>query len=85
MNPEIEEIEWNAYVHQKRHEERVYLSQLNSQFPYMIEWPLLLPWPDVINWCNENFGARGEYWDFFSGKVYFTEEKNCTLFLLRWS
>ena len=52
-----------------------------------------LPWDpnktdytqDIINWCEENLGKSGSRWFEKNRKFYFKNEKDMTIFILRWS
>ena len=39
----------------------------------------------AIEWCHENFGKSGARWFEKKKKFYFKDEKDMTLFILRWS
>lgn len=48
-------------------------------------------WQGIDNWCDENFGPRGDVWNMTSarwyqngGKFYFRNNRDLTMFLLRW-
>lgn len=41
--------------------------------------------PPAIEWCTEHFGKSGTRWFEKKGKFYFKDEKDMTLFILRWS
>jgi len=36
-------------------------------------------------WCKENFGKSGARWFEKNGQFYFKDEKDMTMFILRWS
>ncbi len=40
---------------------------------------------DAIAWCQENFGKSGSRWFEKENKFYFKDEKDKTVFILRWS
>jgi len=40
---------------------------------------------EPIKWCKENLGISGTRWFEKQGKFYFKEEKDLTIFVLRWS
>ena len=44
---------------------------------------------DVYNWCYQTFGWPGPgedaLWNYYSGWIYFYNEKWVTMFVLRWS
>lgn len=40
---------------------------------------------DATEWCKEHFGKSGTRWFEKSRKFYFKDEKDMTLFILRWS
>jgi len=37
------------------------------------------------DWCIEHFGKEGSRWFEKNGKFYFKDEKDMTMFILRWS
>jgi hypothetical protein len=39
----------------------------------------------AIEWCNEYFGKSGSRWFEKKKKFYFKDEKDMTMFILRWS
>ena len=40
---------------------------------------------DAINWCKENLGKSGSRWFEKEHSFYFKDEKDMTMFILRWS
>ena len=59
--------------------------------PTVLSWQYngRAPWDDIIDWCMDNLYHGGHYepnW-FTNGNdtFYFTDPKEYTLFLLRWS
>lgn len=55
-------------------------------------WVSLATEPDVtestneaMDWCHENLGKSGSRWFEKEKKFYFKDEKDMTLFVLRWS
>jgi hypothetical protein len=40
---------------------------------------------DAIEWCKEHFGKSGSRWFEKEKKFFFKNEKDMTLFILRWS
>ena len=41
--------------------------------------------PDAIAWCEQCFGKMGYRWFEKQRKFYFQNEKDMTLFMIRWS
>ena len=41
--------------------------------------------PDAIGWCIEKYGHSGARWFEKDKKFFFKNEKDMTLFILRWS
>lgn len=39
----------------------------------------------AIAWCQEQFGRSGARWFGKDGKFYFKDEKDMSMFILRWS
>lgn len=40
---------------------------------------------EALNWSADNFGKSGHRWFEKEGKFYFKDEKDMTVFILRWS
>ena len=40
---------------------------------------------DVLEWCKEHFGKSGSRWFEKNKKFYFKDEKDMSMFILRWS
>ena len=85
MNSEIEEIEWQAFVAEKIQNDITQFNMLCSQFPKKIVWPPNVPWTKVVEWCNQHIGERTVDWDYIGGTVFFANDKDCSMFLLKWS
>ena len=85
MNSEIEEIEWQAFVAEKIQNDINQFNILCSQFSKKIHWPQTAPWTEVVDWCNQTIGQRTIQWDYLGGIVFFANDEDCSLFLLRWS
>lgn len=39
----------------------------------------------AISWCQENFGKSGHRWFEKNKKFYFKDERDMSMFILRWS
>lgn len=39
----------------------------------------------VVKWCEEHFGQSGSKWNFTKSKFYFKNEKDMSIFILKWS
>lgn len=39
----------------------------------------------AVEWCQQNFGRSGARWFEKKNKFYFKNEKDMTMFILRWS
>jgi hypothetical protein len=40
---------------------------------------------EAIEWCLEHFGKSGARWYPYNGKFFFKDEKDMSMFILRWS
>ncbi len=40
--------------------------------------------PEMIAWCNKSYGKPGLRWWMSNNRVYFRNEKDHLLFLLKW-
>lgn len=85
MNSEIEELEWQAFVAEKIENDINQFNILCSQFPVRAFWPVNVSWGKVVEWCNQNIGERTIAWDYIGGYVFFANDKDCSLFLLKWT
>ena len=64
----------------------------NASTPKVYRWQYngRASWDDIIDWCQKNLYHGGHYepkWYTHNGyeTIYFTDPKEYTLFLLRWS
>lgn len=62
--------------------------------PYLASWDVnrnVSWWEDMETWCTDRFGKAGDVWDETSsrwylnaGTIWFRDEQDQTLFVLRW-
>jgi len=55
--------------------------------PYSVKTARLEVWFSAGTWCLDNIGEQGVMWQWHKdpGVFYFKNEKDATLFALRWS
>jgi hypothetical protein len=42
------------------------------------------PFNEIVSWCFQHFGSKVT-WSYLNETIYFKDEREYTLFLLRWS
>jgi hypothetical protein len=42
------------------------------------------PFNDIVAWCGKHFGGNAT-WSYLNETIYFRDEREYTLFLLRWT